>query len=113
MTDRMEFPVKVRKAAYDRSGGICECGCGVPFGKERVEYDHDIPAYHGGKPTLENCRALRWSCHKVKTAQDMQAIKKTRRIIKKQRGLTAQKATIPGSKNSHFKKKLDGTVIKR
>ena len=113
MTYRDEFSVKVRKAAYDRAEGICECGCGQPFGKERIEYDHILPDFLGGTNDLENCQAIRLSCHKAKTASDMRAISKTRRIRNKQRGLTATKPPFPGSKNSRFKKCLDGTVIDR
>ncbi len=110
---RQEFPIKVRKAAYDRAAGICECGCGVPFGKERVEYDHVIPARLGGDNSLENCKALRLSCHKAKTRSDLKSISKVRRAEKQQRGFEARKAVIPGSKKSRFKKRVDGTVVDR
>ena len=66
MIERDEFPVKVRRAAWVRARGVCECGCGREFGKhpkERPVYDHDLPAKLGGKATLENCRVLRWDCH--------------------------------------------------
>lgn len=110
---RLEFSVKTKKAAYDRSKGICECGCGIPFGKERVEYDHILPSFLDGTNDLENCQAVRMSCHKAKTAQDMKAISKTRRIINKQRGIERKKAVIPGSRKSKWKRKLDGTVVLR
>lgn len=113
MTYRSEFPVKVRKAAYDRANGICECGCGVPFGKERVDYDHILPDFLGGTNDLENCQAIRLSCHKAKTRKDMQPIKKIRREDKRRKGLEASRATIPGSKQSKFKRKLNGETVLR
>lgn len=33
---RREFSVRTRKAAYERSGGVCECGCGQPFTEDRI-----------------------------------------------------------------------------
>ncbi len=92
---RHEFSVKTRKAAYDRANGICQCGCEMPFGRERVEYDHELPDFLGGTNDLENCVAMRASCHRRKTNSDMAAISKTRRVINKQRGHTASKKKIP------------------
>lgn len=111
--DRLEFSVKVKKAAYERAGGICECGCGMPFGKKRPEFDHIVPDYHGGKNDLENCRVILPDCHKLKTKSDIKAISKTRRIINKQRGIERKKAVIPGSKKSKWKHKIDGTWVLR
>ncbi len=54
---RKEFPKKVKLAAWQRSGGICECGCGVKIiAGDGPEYDHIIEDTIGGEPTLENCR---------------------------------------------------------
>ncbi len=109
---RRELSVKTRKAAYDRSGGICECGCGMPFGRESVEYDHRIPDYFAGMNDLDNCVAMRRSCHVAKTRDDAKDIAKTRRILSKQRGHEARKKKIPGSKGTGIRKKMDGTVVR-
>ena len=113
MSYRDEFSVKTRKAAYDRANGICECGCKMPFGKERVEYDHELPDFLGGTNDLENCKAIRVSCHKLKTIEDMQTIKKARRIQNKQRGLFRAKPIMPGSKKSKWKHKINGDWVIR
>lgn len=109
---RAEFPLKVRKAAWDRANGICECGCGRAFGKhpkERPHYDHIIPAKLDGAATLDNCRAIRVDCHEAKTStEDMPRIKKVRREDKRREGLTAPKRKLPGSKNSPWKAKIGG-----
>jgi hypothetical protein len=114
---RDEFPVSVRKAAYARAGGICECGCGQPFTdhpKERPHYDHDLPDFLGGVNDLENCKVLRVCCHQVKTyGKDMGMIKKVRRGQKDRANLKAIKAAIPGSRGSKFKKKINGEVVRR
>lgn len=109
---RVEFPVKVRKAAWDRAGGLCECGCDRPFGahpKERPHYDHIIPAKLNGPATLDNCRVIRIDCHEAKTAgEDMPRIVKVRREDKRRTGLSAPKRKLPGSRDSGWKAKIGG-----
>lgn len=115
---RQEFSVKVRKAAWERAGGICECGCGRAFGKhpkERPEYDHVIPAKLGGEATLENCQVIRGDCHKAKTTgADTDRIKKVRRGEKDRANLRPKKSrSLPGSKESGWKAKIGGGWEKR
>ncbi len=113
---RHEFSVATKKAAWERAGGICECGCGQPFTdhpKERPEYDHDLPDFLGGTNDLENCRVIRVCCHQVKThGQDMTRIVKARRGQKDRANLKARKSKIPGSKGTGLRKRIDGTVVK-
>ena len=93
---RDEFPVKVRKAAYERSGGKCE-ECGQPFGKHPKtwpEYDHILPDFLDGKNDLENCKVLCRACHQAKTRQDMKPIAKVRREDRKRKRLERQKQKI-------------------
>lgn len=109
---REEFPLKVRKAAWERAGGACECGCGQPFGKHPKSwphYDHIIPAKLGGPATLANCRVVRIDCHQTKTVrEDMPRIVKVRREDKRRAGLEALKRKLPGSKDSPWKAKVGG-----
>lgn len=74
---RLEFPRKIKAAAFARSQGKCEA-CGMPF-KAGAEYDHVLPAALGGEPTLANCRAICTDCHKAKTADDVNRIRKADR----------------------------------
>lgn len=113
---RSEFPVSVRKAAYARSGGICECGCDRPFTdhpKERPQYDHALSDYLGGANDLDNCVVLRVDCHQAKTqASDMPHIVKARRGEKARKGFERRKAKIPGSKGTGLRKKISGEVVR-
>ena len=117
MTGRIEFSQPTRKAAWERADGICECGCGVPFGphpKDRPEYDHDLPADLGGDGSLGNCRVLRRCCHRAKTDADIRMIAKARRGEKKRAGLEARpKARLPGGKASPMKRKVGGGWVRR
>lgn len=113
---RREFSLKTKRAAYERCGGICECGCGRPFGehpKERPHYDHVLPDMLGGTNDLENCEVLRVECHDAKTyGQDIKRITKVRREDKRRKNQTAPKRKIPGSKGTSLRKKMDGSVEK-
>jgi 5-methylcytosine-specific restriction endonuclease McrA len=76
---RNEFKAKVKVAAYERSGGVCE-ECGARLQPGRIHYDHAIPDALGGEPTLANCAVLCTACHGVKTArQDVPQIAKMKR----------------------------------
>lgn len=105
---RSEFSVKTKKAAWDRAGGYCECGCGRPFGKHpktRPHYDHIQPCNLGGNNSLDNCRAIRVDCHQAKTAgEDIPRIAKARRGEAEMRGLTRPKRKLPY-------RRFDGTPV--
>lgn len=97
---RLEFPRKIKAAAYARSQGKCEA-CRVPF-KAGAEYDHVLPAALGGEPTLANCRALCQACHTEKTADDVRRIRKADR----------QRDRASGAKQSKIKLKSPGFPAK-
>lgn len=83
---RREFSKQVKLQAWERSGGICECGCrqkilGTP------EYDHRLEDYVGGKNDLENCMVMSKRCHRLKTSENRPEIDKTRRIAEKRAGV--------------------------
>ena len=86
MSQRHEFPKKVRLDAWDRSAGNCEC-CGVKI-LGTPHYDHHpVPAGIGGPATLDNCRVLDSKCHRVATLEhDTPAVKDTTRIFEKRIG---------------------------
>jgi hypothetical protein len=107
-----------RKIAWKRAAGHCECGCGRPFDlnhpKGCPRYDHELPDFLGGTNDLENCKVVRLDCHERKTASDdLPKIKKVRREDKRRMGFEKSKATILGSKRSKFKRRIDGTVVRR
>lgn len=89
---RLEFPRKIKAAAFARSGGKCEA-CGLPF-KGGAEFDHVLPAALGGEPTLANCRAICAPCHKAKTAEDVRGIRKADRQRDRNSGAVRPKGQI-------------------
>lgn len=70
---RREFPARVRVAAFERAGGICEhvdgdgFRCTTKLRPGDLFYDHIIPDGLGGEPTLDNCQCLCRSHHDPKT----------------------------------------------
>ena len=86
MSTRAEFSKKVKLAAWERSGGRCEC-CGVKIiGTPHYDH-HPVPAGIGGPATLDNCRVLDPKCHGLVTREhDTPAIKDTTRIFEKRIG---------------------------
>lgn len=93
---RYEFSKKIKKAAYERSGGRCEAigtiygnrpetRCAAFLGPANVQYDHyPAPATDEGSDTLENCVACCLRCHAMKTANyDIPMQAKGKRIRRK------------------------------
>lgn len=63
---RREFSKTVRLQAANRAKGRCEA-CNKKLSVGEFHYDHDVPDGLGGEPTLENCRVLCLTCHRIKT----------------------------------------------
>lgn len=117
---RKEFPAKVKVAAYERSGGLCEavhdgqrCNARLTVGK--FAYDHVLPDALGGEPVLSNIEAICKPCHAAKTfKQDVPAISRAVRLNKAHVGAKQKSPRpMPGSKASGLRKRMDGTVERR
>jgi 5-methylcytosine-specific restriction endonuclease McrA len=84
---RREFGDRVRMDAYARSGGKCE-NCGYLLKPGGFVYNHTIPDYLGGEPSLQNCEVLCRVCDLARTfGSDIPKIAKTRRIRKREAGI--------------------------
>ena len=100
----VEFPRKIKAAAFQRANGHCEA-CKLPF-KGGAEYDHILPAALGGLPTLANCRAICTPCHKAKTATDVQTVRKADRQRDRANNALSSKRKIPSPAKSERPAKL-------
>ncbi len=70
-----DFPYPVKKAAYERQGGVCAfCGAKLmppwpssepPKHAHSGEAHHLRPLHHGGTPTADNCVYLCYGDHKL------------------------------------------------
>jgi hypothetical protein len=121
---RAEFSKPVKREALKRSGGLCEASgpmyglepgqrCNAPLAYG-VEFDHVVLEANSHDNSLENCAAVCVRCHGWKTRNhDTPMAAKTVRQQDKL-GLGIRKATcMPGSRQSKWKRKMDGSVVLR
>lgn len=113
--DETQAPPRVKARIINRQDGICGCGCGVKLGMagEAIEFDHEVALINGGENREGNLRALRRPCHRTKTNEDVAEKSKVARKRAKHLGLRKPKSTIPGSRGSKWKRRMDGTVVRR
>ena len=110
---RREFSRTTKVKAFDKACGKCEaCGKKLNAG-DRIEYDHRIPDAIGKSNALDNCQVLCGPCHKLKTAVDRKDIAKVERIRAKNIGAKSPRYTMPGSRKSRWKRKMNGEVVPR
>lgn len=82
MTERRKISPKVRAAVIESYGGKCaECGGEGPF-----DIDHIHALIFNGPDEPSNMRPLCIECHKRKTARDIAANAKGKRIRRKAEG---------------------------
>jgi 5-methylcytosine-specific restriction enzyme A len=111
---RHEFSAKTKAQAFARAAGVCEgegCGARLTIGKFR--FDHRIPDQMGGDNSIDNCTVLCLACDLGrKTPHDLRDISKVKRIESKHRGIR-KRSKFACSKDSPFKKKISGEVVRR
>jgi hypothetical protein len=116
---RAEFTKPTKRAAYERSGGLCEASgpryglelgqrCNAPLSKG-VIYDHDDPDANSKDNGLDNCRCICGVCNKFKTFRtDIPMIAKTVRQQDKHLDIKSNKRTFPGSRADIWRKPVGG-----
>lgn len=121
VTTRREFSDKVKAAIVmrvmnDRGFPVCE-GCGGVLKLKGYEIDHRIAealVVDKSKPlTAEDGQLLGPCCHRGvngKTARDVKIIAKSKRSERKIRFGIKKASRMAGSRDSRFKKRMDGTV---
>lgn len=111
---RREFSAKTKAQAFERSGGNCEC-CTAKLTVGKFAYDHVIPDALGGEPVLSNCEVLCTNCHGEKTAKgDVPRIAEAVRTHHKHiSAKPPSRNPIPGSRNTRYRKRMDGKVVLR
>jgi molybdopterin-biosynthesis enzyme MoeA-like protein len=68
---------------------------------------------NGGEHRESNLAPILDSAHKTKTAADVAQKAMDARVRQKHLGIKTAKSVIPGSKASRFKKKIDGSMVRR
>lgn len=111
---RVKITVKRRADIFLLRGGMCHlCNLKVVPGED-WDVSHDIPLEAGGKDDESNWFVAHRKCHRVHTSTvDMPLIAKVKRIHQRHIGAKQSRSPLPGGRNSKWKKKMDGTVVKR
>ncbi len=119
MTKRAEFSKRVKLDAWARSGERCECYRlkNPTCNREKIigtpEYHHIVEASVGGSNDLDNCLVMSKRCHRFLTETvTIPEVAKSVRIYEKRAGARTSQ-TMPGSRKSGWKKRMDGSVVRR
>ena len=80
---------------------------------EEWEADHIARHAEGGESTPQNLWPAHVGCHLKKSKVDNREVKKGVRIAEKATGVRRSARPMMGSKRSGWKKKMDGSVVRR
>lgn len=106
-------PPRVRVRVFDRYDGRCQCGCNRKImAGEAWECEDTIALINGGERRESNLKPWLKGHQKEKTARDV--AEKSRVYRKRAAHLGIRKPSrFAGSRDSKFKKRMDGTVVLR
>lgn len=108
-TDDSAIPDRVKMRVHAKAEGRCaKCTVEALTG----QYDHAISLIVGGENRESNLQFLCIPCHKAKTKLDVKLKAKVARVRKRHIGIR-KPSRFPGSRDSKFKKKIDGSVVLR
>lgn len=110
---RRHISTTERTRIWERFNRTCQM-CFQPTDIGGVDFDHHIPLAISGDDTEDNLRPLCRPCHRLKTKGDASDIARARQREASSRGLKApSRNPLPCSRNSRFKKKMNGQVVLR
>ena len=76
-------------------------------------YDSLEPLALGGTNEPENLSAAHVDCHAGKSRAEIKIVRKADRQMKAAVGIKTSRNPLPGSKRSKWKRKMDGTLVRR
>ena len=107
------IPPRVRLRVFERFSGVCQI-TGRKIGPaDKWDVDHVIALANGGEHREGNMQPVLRAPHRAKTAEDVAQKKKDDRVRKKHLGIHKPKSTLPGSRGSKWKRKVNGQVVPR
>ena len=111
-TDDAAIPPRVRVRVFDRHNGRCHLtGRRIRAG-EAWDCDHIVALVNGGEHRESNLAPALKAPHREKTKADIAEKAGVYRKRTKHLGIK-KPSRFPGSRDSKFKKKMDGTVVLR
>ena len=112
-TDDSDIPKRVQLRVFERCGGVCHISGRKIRAGDKWETDHVIALVNGGENRESNLAPALKDEHRKKTSADVAQKSKDRRVRAKHFGLHKPRSIVPGSKESKWKKKLNGEVVLR
>lgn len=99
---------------FEAHGGICIlCGLKIHGGRgEKWIVEHVRALVLGGEDTDANCGPAHETCRRVKDKADIASASKAKRMKAKHLGIK-RRSTFPCGRNTPFKKRMDGSVVRR
>lgn len=112
-TDNAKIPDRVRLRVFTLHDGRCHC-CGTAIRVGMAwDCDHVVALVNGGKHVESNLKPILKEHHFDKSRDDVAEKARSYKKRKKHYGLKKTKHPMAGSRLSKWKRKLDGTVVKR
>lgn len=111
-TPDSQVPPRVRVRIFEREKGICHISGRKIMPGDRWDLDHIVALCNGGLNIESNLAPALRDRHRGKTAIDVKLKAKVARIRKRHLGLK-KPSRFFGSRDSGWKKKIDGTVVRR
>lgn len=116
-TKRKPMTPRMRLKVWEAHKGVCAlCGGKIDGVRERWIVEHLRALELGGEDIEANMAPAHETCALMKTggtAGDHARAAKAKRVKGKHLGIKKSKNPLPGGKGSKFKKKIDGSVVKR
>jgi len=108
-------PPRVRVRIFQRYGGRCQCGCNrVIRPGEAWDCEDTIAIINGGERRESNLKPWLTEHHKTKTRADVAEKSRIYRKTAKHIGVSLRKGRpMDGSRDSGFRKRMDGRVERR
>lgn len=111
-TDDAPIPDRVRLRVFARHDGVCHLSGRRIQAGDAWDIDHIVALANGGEHREANLAPALRTKHREKTADDVKQKAKNDRVRKRYLGIK-KPSKFACSRDSKFKKKLDGSVVLR
>lgn len=105
-------PPRVRLRVFERHKGICYLSGRKIGAGDKWQLEHPQALINGGENRESNLAPALVEPHKAKTAEDVKQKAKNDRVRKRHLGIK-KPSRFSCSRDSKFKKKIDGSVVLR
>ncbi|MDP2047607.1 MAG: HNH endonuclease signature motif containing protein [Cypionkella sp.] len=112
-TDDTAIPPRVKLRVFEAHGGICYLTKRKILPGDDWDCDHILALCNGGENRESNLAPALKAAHRTKTVADVKKRAKIDRVRKKHLGLHKPKHIMPGSKDSKWRKPLNGPAVRR